>query len=209
MTKKFILRVFIVFGFCIACATTNNASDAVPEKVFSVTYDNATISVPDNETLILYYSKMGTTRKVAKRIHALMPEAEFAEIKSSMGIMKAVFWHQPFNRNAKIEAIDVDFSRFKQIILCSPIWFQKISSPARTVINTMPLQGKRMHLIITCGGHFGEGAREKLRTLVASRKIEPVSLSIIKTGGKADEELHQQAEEALQAVLPNRQQAVK
>jgi hypothetical protein len=75
------------------------------------------------------------------------------------------------------------------VILLSPIWFQKISSPARTVINTLSLQGKELQLIITCGGHFGEEAQEKLKKYAQSKGADVIDFSVVKTGGKKEEEL--------------------
>ncbi len=200
--KKFILIYLVIISSCIACSNTNKASDDVSEKVFSVTYDNDSAVIPDNETLILYYSKMGSTRKVANKIYSLIPEAKLVEIKSGIGLLKAVFWLQPFNRNAKIETINIESDQYKQIILCSPIWLQKIASPARTVINTMPFKDKQMHLFITCGGHFGDGGQKKLQKLVESKGINLMSLSIIKMGGKSEDEINGQTQEALLNVLP-------
>ena len=88
-----------------------------------------------NQTLIMYYSKTGKTQIVADELKALMPDARIVEIKSDVGIMKAVMWHQLFNRNACNEPIAVDLEKYDQVILCSPIWLQKISSPMRTIIS--------------------------------------------------------------------------
>ena len=52
------------------------------------------------ETLIMYYSKTGKTRIVAEELKVLIPDARLVEIKSHVGMMKAVFWHQLFSRNA-------------------------------------------------------------------------------------------------------------
>ena len=118
-----------------------------------------------------------------------MPAAEFKEIKSDEGLMKAAMWNQLFNKDASIAKIDVDMSKYKKVILLSPIWFQKISSPARTVINTLSLQGKELQLIITCGGYFSEEAQEKLKKHAQSKGAEVIDFSVVKTGGKSDEEL--------------------
>ena len=103
--------------------------------------------------------------------------------------MKAAMWNQLLNKDAAITKIDVDMSKYEKVILLSPIWFQKISSPARTVINTLSLSGKEVQMIITCGGHFGEEAQEKLKKHVQSKGAEAVDLSVVKTGGKKEEEL--------------------
>ncbi len=143
----------------------------------------------EKNTLILYYSKMGKTKILADEVRKLLPLAEFMEIKSDAGLMKAAIWNQMLNRDASIAEIDVDMSKYKKVILLSPIWFQKISSPARTAINTLSLSGKDVQLIITCGGYFGQGAQEKLKKHIQSKGSEVIDLSVVKTGGKTDEEL--------------------
>ncbi len=111
----------------------------------------------------MYYSKTGKTQIVAEELKALMPDARVVEIKSDVGIMKAVMWQQLFNRNACNEPIAVDLEKYDRVILCSPIWLQKISSPMRTIINTVPLTGKQVQMFVVCAGHFGEGGQKKLK----------------------------------------------
>jgi menaquinone-dependent protoporphyrinogen IX oxidase len=149
------------------------------------------------ETLIMYYSKTGKTRIVAEELKALIPDARLVEIESNVGILKAVFWHQLFSRNACNEPISVDLEKYNQIILCSPIWLQKISSPMRTIINTVPLHGKQVDMFVVCAGHFGEGGQSKLKKQLAAKEITMQSLSIIKSGGKTEEEIRKQVQEQL------------
>ena len=150
-----------------------------------------------NQTLIMYYSKTGKTQIVAEELKALMPDARIVEIKSDVGIMKAVMWHQLFNRNACNEPIAVDLEKYDRVILCSPIWLQKISSPMRTIINTVPLKGKQVQMFVVCAGHFGEGGQKKLKKQLASKEINLISLSIIKSGNKTDEDIRKQVQEQL------------
>jgi menaquinone-dependent protoporphyrinogen IX oxidase len=150
-----------------------------------------------NQTLIMYYSKTGKTKIVAEELKVLIPDARVVEIKSDVGIMKAVMWQQLFNRNACNEPITVDLEKHDRVILCSPIWLQKISSPMRTIINTVPLAGKNVKLFVVCAGHFGEGGQKKLQKQLASKKIDWESLSIIKSGNKTDEDIRKQVQEQL------------
>jgi menaquinone-dependent protoporphyrinogen IX oxidase len=154
-------------------------------------------SYAQNQTLIMYYSKTGKTKIVAEELKVLMPEARLVEIKSDVGIMKAVMWQQLFNRNACNEPIAVDLEKYDKVILCSPLWLQKISSPMRTIINTVPMEDKRVNLFVVCAGHFGESGQKKLQKQLASKKIDCESLSIIKSGGKTDEDIRQQVREQL------------
>ena len=150
-----------------------------------------------NQTLIMYYSKTGKTRIVADELKALMPDARVVEIKSDVGIMKAVMWQQLFNRNACNEPIAVDLEKYDRVILCSPVWLQKISSPMRTIINTVPLAGKQVQMFVVCAGHFGEGGQKKLKNQLASKEINLVSLAVIKSGNKTDEDIRKQVQEQL------------
>jgi menaquinone-dependent protoporphyrinogen IX oxidase len=150
-----------------------------------------------NQTLIMYYSKTGKTKIVAEELKVLMPDARVVEIKSDVGIMKAVMWQQLFNRNACNEPIAVDLEKYDRVILCSPIWLQKISSPMRTIINTVPLTGKKVDMFVVCAGHFGEGGQERLKKQLASKEINLVSLAIIKSGNKTDEDIRKQVQEQL------------
>ena len=149
-----------------------------------------------NQTLIMYYSKTGKTKIVAEELKVLIPDARVVEIKSDVGIMKAVMWQQLFNRNACNEPIAVDLEKYDKVILCSPLWLQKISSPMRTIINTVPMEGKKVNLFVVCAGHFGESGQKKLQKQLASKKIDLEGLSIIKSGGKTDEEIRQQVRES-------------
>jgi flavodoxin len=149
-----------------------------------------------NQTLIMYYSKTGKTKIVAEELKALNPDARIVEVKSDGGIMKAVMWQQLFNRNACNEPIAVDLEKYDQVILCSPIWLQKMSSPMRTIINTVPLESKKVKMFAVCAGHFGEGGQKKLKKQLASKKINLESLSIIKSGGKTDDDIRKQVRES-------------
>jgi menaquinone-dependent protoporphyrinogen IX oxidase len=150
-----------------------------------------------NQTLIMYYSKTGKTQIVAEELKALMPDAQVVEIKSDVGIMKAAMWQQLFNRNACNEPIAVDLEKYDRVILCSPIWLQKISSPMRTIINTVPLKGKQVQMFVVCAGHFGEGGQKNLIKQLTSKEINLKSLSLIKSGNKTDEEIREQVREQL------------
>jgi hypothetical protein len=156
----------------------------------------------DNETLILYFSKTNKTKIVAEELKARIPSAKLVEIKADVGIMTAVFWHQLFNRNACTEPIAVDLNKYDTVILCSPVWLQKISSPMRTIINTVPLEGKQVRIFAVCAGHFGESRQEKLKKLIASKGMNLAGIAVIKAGGKTDEEIRMQTREQFNNTAP-------
>ena len=156
----------------------------------------------DNSTLIMYYSMSGKTRIVAEELKALMPSADLIEIKSDVGIPTAIFWHLIFDQNATIEPLQVDPERYSKIILCSPVWMQRISSPAKTVINTVQMQGKQMEVFVTCAGHFGEGGQNSVKELLSSKGIKLTGLHIIKTGDQPETGIRNQVREEAKNLCP-------
>ena len=113
----------------------------------------------------MYYSKTGKTKIVAEELKVLIPDARVVEIKSDVGIMKAVMWQQLFNRNACNEPIAVDLEKYDRVILCSPLWLQKISSPMRTIINTVPIEGKKVRPVCRmCRAFWREWTEEAAKT---------------------------------------------
>ena len=73
----------------------------------------------------------------------------------------------------------------------------------RTIINTVPLQGKQVDMFVVCAGHFGEGGQNKLKKQLAAKEITMQSLCIIKSGGKTDEEIRQQVQEQFENARQN------
>ena len=136
MVKRLLL-VFLLIVFipatCLAdngtaCGAAVAADNATVSAAPAGSTDNATAAGP--ATLILVYSKTGTSKIVADEVHQLIPGSELVEVKSNVGIMKAMMWHRLFGLGAKIEPVNVDLSQYERVILCSPIWMQAISSPA-------------------------------------------------------------------------------
>jgi len=154
----------------------------------------------DNATLIMYYSMTGKTRLVANELKALLPSADLVEIKSDVSIPVAVFWHLPFDQNAAVATLPVDPERYSRVILCTPVWMQRISSPAKTVIKTVPMQGKPLEVFVTCAGHFGEGGQQSLQELLASKGIKLAGLHIVRTAGQTEAGIRNQVRAEAQSL---------
>ena len=123
--------------------------------ISAISYALATMSATDNETqpLVVYYSWTGKARMVA---HALKKRlsCEVTEIipERSIGIATIVL-DQFFNRERKPLPITHDLTHYNPIIIVSPIWFMKLSSPVRTFIDTTPaLRGRIVYIVTTSGG---------------------------------------------------------
>jgi len=163
--------------------------------------DTATLPLTDNATLILYYSKFGKTRIVAKALNSLMPGSKLVEVKSDVSIPAAIFWYKfPFTK-AEIEPLNINFDDYTRIFLCTPVYLQGISPPIKAVIKDIPLKDKKVAVFSVCGGFYGSFMHGFVKSSIKSKGAEVQGLYVVKSGGKTDAEIEEQVAAHLKAVL--------
>ena len=200
MIKKFILVCLVIFNLCIVSVSTIKASEEVSDKVLSVTFDNETVTVSDNKTLILYYSMTGKTKIVAEKLNSLVLGSKLVEVKSDASIPAAIFWYKfPFTK-AKVEPLDVNFNDYDQILLCTPVYLQGISPAIKSVIKDIPMKGKKVSVFTTCGGFYGSFMHWFVKNSIKSKGAEVQGLYVVKVGGKTDEEIEDQTATHLKTI---------
>ena len=119
--------------------------------------------------LILFYSRTGTTRTIAREL-AKQLSWEIEEVISRknrhyLGTVTCVF-DQLFDRNDDIGPVKRDLSVYDLLLIASPVWIHEISSPMRTLLKESGLKDKDVFLVLTNNGNFDEedekGIREKI-----------------------------------------------
>jgi len=90
------------------------------------------------KALVIYYSRTGTTRKVAEMI-AKELKADILEIVSTqnrdgiLALMRSGF--EAFSKRLPpIKDIKADFSKYDRILLGTPVWVGTMASPVRTFL---------------------------------------------------------------------------
>lgn len=113
--------------------------------------------------LILYYSFTGNTRRIAEEL-AQSEGGELIEFTDAkkhgnrwaflVGCFSAMRM-----KGKPIAPLDVDFSAYDSVTLCSPIWAGHPPPAVNTVLGMLP-KGTRLSLHFVSGG--GQSAREKI-----------------------------------------------
>ncbi len=193
--KKKMLFIILSFIFMLSeFALSDNATQQLSQ-------DNATCSVTDNSTLILYYSMTGKTKIVAEELNSLMPGSKLVEVKSDASIPAAIFWYKlPFTK-AAIEPVNIVFDDYDRIFLCTPIYMQGISPAIKAVIKDIPIKNKKVSVFTTCGGFYGSFMHWFVKGSIRSRGAEVQGLYVVKVGGKTDEEIEDQTAAYLKTIL--------
>jgi flavodoxin len=104
----------------------------------------------DNKTLVIYYSRTGKSSLISKTLQKEL-NAQILEIKDledrsgALGYAGAGF-DAFFDRHTAIEPTKADLSPYSNIIIVSPIWNWKLSTPIHTFIESNRFDGKKLVL---------------------------------------------------------------
>lgn len=143
--------------------------------------------------IVVYYSRTGKTRIVA---HALKEQlaCETAEIKSTenrdgfLGVVTCVL-DSLLERDDEIEPFNKDIQGHNPIIIASPIWIGKLSSPTRTFMKQVGLKDKDVYIFLTYNGRLTEEKEKALEDRITSQAIELKGLYKIITKEKTEEDI--------------------
>jgi flavodoxin len=114
------------------------------------------VETADGKTLIIYYSRTGNSRLISQILQQEL-NAQTLEIKDlkdrsgALGYAGAGF-DGFFNRHTTIDPAKVDLSPYANIIIVSPIWNWKLSTPIHTFIDNNRLDDKTV-VLFTSGNN--------------------------------------------------------
>lgn len=127
--------------------------------------------------LIVYFSYTGNTRNIASRIKEKL-NCDILEIKTevpySEDYNKVVNDEQnseASNYLPKIQKIDIDLSKYDEIILGTPVWWYRPVPAIRTFLTENDLTGKTIKPFATNAGWLGRTFQE-IKKLCPNSKVE-------------------------------------
>ena len=150
-------------------------------------------SQESSNPIVVYYSRTGKTRTVANALKEQLA-CETAEIKSTenrdgfWGVVTCVL-DSLLERDDEIEPLNKDIKGHNPIIIASPIWIGKLSSPARTFTKQVGLKDKDVYIFLTYNGRLTEEKEKALEDGITSQAIELKGLYKIVTKEKTDEDI--------------------
>jgi flavodoxin len=123
----------------------------------------------EGKILIVYYSRTGTTRKLAEAVQREMG-GELLEVKTQRyqsglrGYLLAGL-DSILNREIPIQGGVPRKSGYDLVILGSPVWNRSLSAPMRTFMAQTPPKGRHFAHFLTYGGSGSSRAFEQLERL--------------------------------------------
>lgn len=126
---------YFIFGF-IQFVTGYTCLVSYKQNRFTIDINSFTNINTNAKELVVYFSRLGYTKKIAyeeaNRLGASIYEIRTSEPISGTG----GFWWCGFfamrGKNMRIDKVDIDFSKFDHVTICSPVWVFGVSSPVKS-----------------------------------------------------------------------------
>lgn len=140
--------------------------------------------------LFLYYSHTGNGKVVASKMKEL--GYEIREVKPKKDISSKFFpsmmqggFLALIHAKSKLVSFDSDISSFDEVVLGSPIWNGRLSSPINTVLSKLDLASiKKLSFVLYAGSGKAPKAEKYLR-----KKYPNASILVLMEPKKQEEEL--------------------
>ncbi len=135
-----------------------------------------------SKTLVVFYSRTGTTKKVAEMITSKLnaDTEEIISIKNRSGIWGYLVSGREAMKEipAEIQPTQKNPAEYDTVIVGTPIWGGKMSSPVRAYLINHKNEFKKIALFCTAGGSTGEKALKTMKDICSK---ETAAFLVLKT----------------------------
>ncbi|MCX5902130.1 MAG: hypothetical protein NTV89_01385 [Proteobacteria bacterium] len=160
----------------------------------------AAIQTP--KPLIVYYSLTGKNKIISaelqKQLNAPVAEPKTASERPGIWGFIVSGYENFFDKDAELQPFTTDIATHSPIIICSPVWMGKLSSPARTILKNPAFKGKEVYIFASFNGHWAEEKEaEQVKNLAGSGIIVKGVYRMV-VGGKTEEEIKKEVVKQLE-----------
>lgn len=131
--------------------------------------------------LVVFYSRTGNTKKAAEAIAKELncDTEQIMDVKSRMGIIGWIRSGMEGSREklALIQDTKKDPSTYDMVIIGSPVWGGKMSSPVMTYISKNKDRFKQTAFFITCGGPKNEPVFKGMEALCGKKPLAVLEIT--------------------------------
>ncbi|MGN0177369.1 MAG: flavodoxin family protein [Methanobrevibacter sp.] len=133
------------------------------------------------KTLLVYYSRTGMTKKIAKMIQSKI-NCDIEEITDNnkysgkLGFLKGGM-NASMGRTSKINSITKNPSDYDLIIIGTPVWASNIATPIYTYLMKYNKEFKKIASFCTCMSNGYEKTLENISKLTGKKQISTMFLT--------------------------------
>lgn len=144
------------------------------------------------KTLLVYYSRTGTTRKIADEIAKTL-RCDTEEILDTKNRAGPIGWLSSGREGmgeklTKLVEPQKDPSKYDLVVIGTPIWAGKMSVPVRTYLGLKKDSFKKVAFFYTAGGNYDSSVPADVEKTCGKAPVATLGLSgaDIKKGGSAE-----------------------
>jgi menaquinone-dependent protoporphyrinogen IX oxidase len=165
-------------------------------------------TLQNEKPFVVYYSRTGKAQMVATALKNQLGCEMGAILSDSKKGVFTIMLDQVFNRNDCQQPFPVNLKKYNPVIIVSPIWFMRLSSPARTFIKKTDLKGKDAYIFTTSGGPLPESRKTSIKKFVTEYGMNVKEVISLQIGKKTQADFDKEIQEKLK-MISLKQVAVK
>ena len=104
---------------------------------------------------------------------------------------------QVFDRADEQEPLKQNLGEYNPIILVTPIWLMRLSSPARTFIKQGELNGKDVYIFTVSGGPLSKGRKNAFKEFAEEQGLTVKEVYSMQVGKKTPADLEKEIKEII------------
>lgn len=133
------------------------------------------------KAVIIYYSLSGNTKKLADFLAAKLTadktNIEEQNKNTNFFTMLRLIYHVLLNKPSQIRSLRVKPSQYDLVILGSPVWMMRLSSPMRALISQEKRNLKKVAFFCTEGSSGGKAVFEIMSKLCEKQPIATLEMT--------------------------------
>ncbi len=187
---KNLLLLFIALFFVVPQCFAEEKTDALEEEL---------------NPLVVFYSRSGNTKRVADIVCRKL-SVKPAEIKSKVnrqgliGITNCILDQYLSGRRDKQATLSLNLGKQSVVIVLSPVWMMKLSSPARTFLRDNAGSLNDVYIITTAMRQLPEN---KIKEIFDSVKLLDVDVKKVFCVGGVAKKTDKELEDAIALIFEN------
>jgi flavodoxin len=183
--------LLLAFVYCFFCVYSGTGFSGEVNATVSAGADT------NAKPFIAYYSRTGKARMVATALKNQLG-CEMGEISShsKKGVF-TIMLDQLFNRDDCQDRFSEHLKAYNPIIIVTPVWFMRLSSPARTFIKTADIKGKDAYIFTTSGGPMPESRKKAFNEFASEHGLNVKGVIGLQIGKKTPADFDKEVRELL------------
>jgi len=195
---KIISAVLVSFFFVAAgCQQASSPVSENPEVVHG--------SQNTSKAIVLYYSRTGDTRVVARTIQEAMDcdLQEIKDLKDRSGLKGFFGGMKDVSKKVKaeIKPQTIDLDAYGLIVICSPVWGMQFAPAITTFMSSIDFKDKRVVLAAVARMNMKAEKREELKKEIGSKGGEVLKDFVVKTWFKSPEDIKELTKQNIAGLL--------